>query len=386
MSNNCSNCYNGCTEVCSDKCVKYTGVDVPVLGIQNGDSLSFVEQSLITYLSSTLDGTGVFPIVPSAAICPTVQNNLDECNPLSLNNYLKAIIESLCQIEETIGVIQEEVPTEPYILGCLSVPGITDDPTVNTSTDTQAVIQAVIDKVCEVQQSLNNFITYVNNTFVAISDINTYIENYINNNPTQTLINNRMVPFSATPYFGSLGNFDGSGAGIGDWDRIFLCNGANGTPDLRGRVVVASTTGMPGGGGLDPAVVPVLGEVPDWSLGTTSGAYRVTLESSQIPPHTHVSTVTSSLSPASHTHKVVSLGTANTNDPVQTDQQIRQGYSTGGNLGYGLRGTSSPATNGLTSEVTQTLNVGVSLANTGGGQDHANWQPGYGAYYIIYIP
>lgn len=386
MSNNCSNCYNGCTEVCSDKCVKYTGVDVPVLGIKNGDSLSFVEQALITYLSSTLDGTGVFPIVPSAAICPTVQANLDDCNPLSLNNYLKAIIESLCQIEETIGVIQEEVPTDPYILGCLSVPGITDDPTVNTSTDTQAVIQAVIDKVCEVQQNLNNFITYVNNTFVAISDINTYIENYINNNPTQTLINNRMVPFSATPYFGSLGNFDGSGAGIGEWDRIFLCNGANGTPDLRGRVVVASTTGMPGGGGLDPAVVPVLGEVPEWSLGTTSGAYRVTLESSQIPPHTHVSTVTSSLSPASHTHKVVSLGTANTQDPVGADQQIRQGYSTGGNLGYAMRGTSDSATRGLTSEVTQTLNVGVSLANTGGGQDHANWQPGYGAYYIIYIP
>jgi len=200
----------------------------------------------------------------------------------------------LCQIEETIGVIEEEVPTDPYILGCLSVPGATDDPTANTSTDTQAVIQAVIDKVCEVQLNLNQFISYVNNTFVAISDINTYIENYINNNPTQTLINNRMVPFSATPYFGSLGNFDGSGAGIGEWDRIFLCNGANGTPDLRGRVVVASTTGMPGGGGLDPAVIPILGQVPEWSLGTTSGAYRVTLESSEIPPHTHVSTVTAS--------------------------------------------------------------------------------------------
>lgn len=386
MSNNCSNCYNGCTEVCSDKCVKYTGVDVPVLGIKHGDSLSFVEQSLITYLSSTLDGTGIFPIVPPATICPTVQGNLDDCNPLSLNNYLEGIIKSLCQIEETIGVLQEEVPTEPYLLRCLSVPGITDDPTVNTSTDTQAVIQAVIDKVCEVQLNLNQFISYVNNTFVAISDINTYIENYINNNPTQTLINNRMVPFSATPYFGSLGNFDGSGAGIGEWDRIFLCNGANGTPDLRGRVVVASTTGMPGGGGLDPAVIPILGQVPDWSLGTTSGAYRVTLEPSEIPPHTHVSTVTSSLTPESHTHKVVSLGSANTQDPVGADQQIRQGYSTGGNLGYAMRGTSDSATRGLTSEVTQTLNVGVSLANTGGGQDHANWQPGYGAYYIIYIP
>ncbi|BCU97892.1 MAG: hypothetical protein CM15mV19_1420 [uncultured marine virus] len=46
---NCSNCYNGCTEITSDKCVKYTGVDVPILGIKNGDSLSYVEQALITF-------------------------------------------------------------------------------------------------------------------------------------------------------------------------------------------------------------------------------------------------------------------------------------------------------------------------------------------------
>ena len=385
MSNNCSNCYNGCTEVSSDKCVKYTGVDVPVLGIKHGDSLSFVEQSLITYLSSTLDGTGIFPVIPPAIICPTVESNLDDCNPLSLNNYLEAIIQSLCQVEATIGVIQEEIPSEPYVLNCISVPGLTDDSST-TSTDTQAVLQAVINYVCNLQTQLNNFITYADNTFVAISDINTYIENYLNGNSQQTAINNRMVPFSATPYFGSLGNFDGSGAGIGDWDRIFLCNGANGTPDLRGRVVVAATTAMPGGGGLDPAVVPVLGQVPEWSLGTTSGDYRVTLTTSQIPPHTHASTVTSSLNPSTHSHKMVSMGTANTQDPVQPDQQVRQAYSTGGNLGYGLRGTSSPATNGLTSEVTQTLSVGVSLADTGGGQGHSNWQPGYGAYYIIYIP
>ena len=60
---NCSNCYNGCTEIVSDRCVKYTGIDVPVLGIQTGDSLSFVEQALITFLTSTLDGTGIYPIV-----------------------------------------------------------------------------------------------------------------------------------------------------------------------------------------------------------------------------------------------------------------------------------------------------------------------------------
>ena len=79
---NCSNCYNGCTEITSDRCVKYTGVDVPILGIQTGDSLSFVEQAIITFLSSTIDGTGVFPIIQPTDICPIVEANLPVCDPL----------------------------------------------------------------------------------------------------------------------------------------------------------------------------------------------------------------------------------------------------------------------------------------------------------------
>ena len=44
---NCTDCYNGCTEIVSDRCVKYTGIDVPVLGIQTGDTLSHVEESIM---------------------------------------------------------------------------------------------------------------------------------------------------------------------------------------------------------------------------------------------------------------------------------------------------------------------------------------------------
>lgn len=30
----CTNCFNGCTEITSDKCVRYTGTNIPELGIQ----------------------------------------------------------------------------------------------------------------------------------------------------------------------------------------------------------------------------------------------------------------------------------------------------------------------------------------------------------------
>ena len=99
---NCSNCYNGCTEITSDKCVKYTGVDVPILGIKNGDSLSYVEQALITFLGSALDGTGIQPVVAPSDICPVVQGYLDDCSPLSLNNYLTGIIKTICDLNEQV--------------------------------------------------------------------------------------------------------------------------------------------------------------------------------------------------------------------------------------------------------------------------------------------
>ena len=102
MSNNCSNCYNGCTEITSDKCVKYTGVDVPVLGIKNGDSLSYVEQALITFLSSTLDGTGIIPVIQPSDVCPSVDKHLPDCDPISLNNWLTALLKALCALEDTV--------------------------------------------------------------------------------------------------------------------------------------------------------------------------------------------------------------------------------------------------------------------------------------------
>ena len=67
---NCSNCYNGCVETVSDRCVKYTDVPVPVLGIQTGDSLSYVEQAIITFLTSVIELLSVFLNNPtSPRIC-----------------------------------------------------------------------------------------------------------------------------------------------------------------------------------------------------------------------------------------------------------------------------------------------------------------------------
>ena len=374
---NCSNCYNGCTEITSDKCVKYTGVDVPILGIKTGDSLSFVEQALITFLGSTLDGTGIQPVVPASDICPIVDANLDNCNPLSLNNYLVGIIKTICDLNIQIEAIEVSNPSTVYNVGCVE--------NVQNTSSTSEVLQQTIVKLCEVEQSLNTFITDVTNNYVQIVDINTYIENYLNTNPQQQLLNSRMVPFSSQPYFGSLSPFDASGAGIGIWDRIFLCNGNNGTPDLRGRVPVGATD-MPGQS-MDSAVDPGNSGNPTYNLTSLVGTNQVVLTTAEIPSHTHIGTV-SAPSPETHTHQmlvkpgVMGQGGATVYPDYSNPGGERKGERRTMDSGVSGVGSYDAAYTELEGNHTHTVTIDV----TGGGLGHNNYQPGMGAYYIIYIP
>ena len=367
MSNNCSNCYNGCTEITSDKCVKYTGVDVPALGIQNGDSLSYVEQALITFLGSTLDGTGIFPVIPQTDICPSLQAELDDCNPLSLNNYLTGIVKFLCSLEEQISGEGSEGGSQDYDLDCIDIP-VGSDP-----SDTQVVLQSVIYKVCTLVDQLNGFINFVENTYVRISDINTYIENYIQNDPGQQLIANRMVPYSIVAATGGpsfLNNFDASGAGTGDWVSIYLCNGENGTPDLRGRALVGTNDGSMVGGAMDISVDPAQPENPTYTISTAIGSNGVVLTEGQIPAHIHDVT----LGPSTPT--ITPTGWAA--GPYVGDGIPGGGGFDGGDNAFRQRQFNANPLPPHTHTVT--------LDPTGGGQSHSNYQPGRGVYYIIYIP
>ena len=125
-----------------------------------------------------------------------------------------------------------------------------------------------------------------------------------------------MVPFAAVPYFGSLNVFDSSGAGIGVWERIFLCNGQNGTPDLRGRVVVGATS--MGSTVMASEVDPAVTGNPAYDLNTTHGVNTITLTAAQIPTHTHNDVVTAVLNPASHEHQVATL-----NDTDETSSSYK---------------------------------------------------------------
>lgn len=371
----CSNCFNGCAETISDQCVRYTGVDVPILGIQTGDSLSYVEQALIGFLTSTLDGTGITLVIDPQIICNIVSKNLIECEDLTLPNVIQALIKAICELDERVTAIEADLAAleGSYDVDCLEG--------VNSGSGTHAILQAAINKICGLEVDLTALALDVDTNYVKLADLNSLIAAYLASVGTSTKYYNRMVPYSVVEFYGSIsGKFDASGAGLGDWEKIYLCNGNNGTPDKRGRVPVGATTGM-GGGPLNPAVDPAVAGNPAYALLGVAGANTVTLSPTQLPPHSH--SATNTVAVTNHTHFTSVTGTqvglTSTTPVVQT-------ATYGGNTSYSLSGAVGTANIGVTSENKSDVTVDTVIGSTGGGLAHTNYQPGLGCYYIMYIP
>ena len=192
---NCTNCYNGCTEIVSDRCVKYTGIDIPTLGIQTGDTLSFVEQALISFLLSTLNGTGIKIDIDSIDVCNLVQKYLPTCGDFTIVDISKALIQAACDLQEQVDVIVEElaVLNADYTIGCLT--GVT------ASSDTHAIVQAVITELCTLRDEFDQLVINLPFTYVALDDLDDLIQAYLNSS-SNSAISSKMVPYAVLPYFG----------------------------------------------------------------------------------------------------------------------------------------------------------------------------------------
>jgi len=362
----CSNCFNGCTEIVSDQCVRYTGVNVPVLGIQTGDSLSYVEQALITFLTSTLDGTGIKIDIPtSTTICNLVQQYLPTCGDLTTVDLFNALIKATCDLQVQVTAIASAVSTieAAYNISCLT--GVT------STSGTHAILQATINNLCELNDSLTALSIDVDTNYVKNSELCDLVTACIAaNNPSTGKYFERMVPYTVVEYYGSLiPNFSG-GVGQGDWENIYLCNGqivyGVATPDKRGRVGVGVTDGTMGGATMDAQVTPG-GFNPNYSLYTKAGVNSITLTQGQMPAHIH--TANSVVTDPGHVHTITMGGfDANVDGPDGTQLES---------------GTDTPQ---VANSNTTGITVDTTISTTGGSEAHANNQPALGCYYIMYIP
>lgn len=373
----CQNCYNGCTDIISDKCTKYTGNNVPELGIENGDSLFSVQQSIFSFLLSVIDGTSIKPEINQEFICEKISQYLGE-QELTLPNIINAILQTACDLQTQVTNVKSSVDTinTAYTLNCVS--GVTDN------TNTHEVLQAVITKLCSVNTALTALSLNVSTNYVKLSELNNLIAAYLSGGSTSIKLYNKMIPYTVVEFYGNLsGKFDSTGAGLGEWEKIYLCNGNNGTPDKRGRSPIGAIQGM-GGGTLTSVINPaIIGNV-NYALGTTNGANMVTLTPLQIPSHTHIANV--NIVDPGHEHFTFNnIPIPNGSDVSTTNYPSRRG-DLNDNLSYRMEGSDSIPTVGRSSKSTTGISITASNSATGGGEAHSNVHPVIACYYIMYIP
>jgi microcystin-dependent protein len=143
-----------------------------------------------------------------------------------------------------------------------------------------------------------------------------------------------------------------------------LCNGTSGTPDLRDRFVVGAGS--------------------TYAVAATGGADSITLNSTQIPSHTHTfSATTGNMSAnATHTHTINDPGHSHT----YTTLAAVPGFLNPGVDYQSSAATTSTSTTGISvnsASVQHTHTVSGTTDATGGGGSHENRPPYYALAYIM---
>jgi microcystin-dependent protein len=348
----CQGCFNGCGTITPDTCVRYTGDSIPLLGINNGDPVSKVEEAIIDKVVEFAEGNGI-ALADIDLKCPFIEDLFGCCQDKTLKNLIQVLIDANCTLKELVDTLSATV-NSVYSFNVVCLTGLPVNPTRDD------ILQALLNKVCEMDSTL----TTIANDYVKASQLNSLIASYLSSVSGGTVQQStKMVPYVAYEYYGPLSNFDSGGVGIASagYQKVYICNGSNGTPDRRGRVAVGAVQGVPGGA-LDSAVDPTNPANPstNYVLNQKWGSSYITLTTGQMPSHSH--TVTD----AGHSHTITgSNETSFTSGGAVAAVQMDGAEAAGS---------------------TNTATTGITIASAGSSQAHDNRQPSIGAYFIMYIP
>lgn len=351
---------NDCFPKLDANCVIYNIDNTKVsklnnLGIGSGASASYIFEEIDRFISNGSNIDLKIQTSPSVLLTAIgaaghtlkaeVKISADAANQLSLKN------DGLFVGIDSIGLGKVKVnsaDTLDYLQN--QIIGATDG---IISIDTPVVSNTI-----EVTPSLN-----IQNLLLEIKTNHLNLFNQLFSNTTSTITQQsaKLVAHVAYPYFGPMDVFNASGVGIDNkgFSKVYVCNGTNGTPDLRGRGIVGANINTPGGGALDASVDSslVANTGYDISTGSKKGTYSHTLTTAEIPSHNHTIT-----------------------DPGHSHTFPGQKFTS-----HPSGGTSNEYRDADTQQ-TATAYTGITLANTGGGSSHNNTHPIMGAIYIMYIP
>src|SRR5687768_15819718 len=239
----CRNCFDNCDDPISDQCVKYTGPDIELLGICTGDTLSKVEEQLISKIANLLDGTGISLADVTFINAPWLAS-LFLGQDKTVSNLIQLLINSSQTLKQLIDSLA--ATSVSFNTGCLD--GLPSNPSRDQ------IMQVLLYNFCQIKETVDS----LPGTYVTEADLTSLVTNIIKTTQGTTVkYKDRMVPYVVYPYVGPISNFDSTGKGFTStgFERVFLCNGNNGTIDYRGRTMVGAVRNVPGGT-LDAAVSP----------------------------------------------------------------------------------------------------------------------------------
>lgn len=397
-----------CYQIYSSNCILYQGADNANFNICQGKSN--VTDVLTAILNAFPTVTNGIPVIDPNSIIPTGITGL--CTALStpllaftnpnINNYLQVYGNAICSNTSQINTILSQInaPLTYSNPGCLSLP---------TSPSQQQVIQATINQLCSVTTQLATLTTEVDGgptlTPALVTQVNSLISNYVATNITscantgrsitKDTNGNNVVQFNAQvpnycpiPYIGPTSYFDSTGIGLAQYGMCgyYVCNGNNGTPDMRG-FTFGGATNLPftTSTNLNQLVDPVFNNDPDYatSMRSVKGQVKHSLVAAEEGAHVHP------ISDPQHSHTLnaqsdVKGGHDNSVWVIDVNAAI-PGHNvnpdnSGQNNANGVANTFSGKVNPASTGITQTQ------ANTPAGTPHENRQPTIYGCWIIRIP
>lgn len=349
----CIDCLQNCGDKrTTDRCVEYTGDDIAFLGICKGDTLYQLEFEIVEKLKVLADGTGID--LSSVTIGCDFLNDILNGEDKTLVNLIQMLVTGGCTLRELIQDIQDVIDA-PFSVNapCLSLPA---------SPTRDNVLKAAAEKVC----SVNTRVSAIEADYVKQTELcDKVAECLASGPPTQEYT--KMPKYVPMAYIGPLSVFDSTGKGLSafGYDKVYICNGNNNTPDMRGRTAVGANTNVVGPT-LDSDVDPSLPDNAGYSIvqGSKKGNYTNTLSTTNMPSHSHPVT------DPGHTHSIT----------------LTKGYAYTGSPNNSLFGSGDPNHSQTYTYNTDSSVTNITVGSSGNSQPHNNTQPSYGVVWIIYLP
>jgi hypothetical protein len=371
---------NNCVDPVSSECVIWQGDNIPSLGITKGQSLSVIQVAVANRVIELADEIDVTTV----SLCGdfiSAMSNKDK----TIANLLQVMLDNQCELKDVV----DSIPTgenNSIVLDYKCLDTVVD-PCNPTTFNLQSILQILINNFCSLKATVTTLSTSVtttiNNTIsesvtsmLQTCQDNRIVSNNLPGDQRRLTFRGFIPPFCPIPYVGQLDNFDGSGKGLdnGPMCGWYLCNGNNGTPDLRGRTLVGAVQGS-GGGTLSPDVDPALPQNngANYVKGDVGGKVRVKLTGNESGSKAH----THNLNDPGHTHVI--------------GNNIKKTYFTdnnGGNQIWPLETHSVYREDTPKNFITQNSTTGITISASPGEDavsHHENRMPYYVTYYIMMI-